>query len=103
MTASANLFNVASDGITQVVATAAATAAALTVTHGAATEPFISLDGTYNATAANGNVTDEDAGGAVIGPGTTTWTYKGMARVSIAATSGGGGIPAGDYWIALYS
>lgn len=93
-------FVVGNDGNVQVFADAGYAGAALLLDHGAATEPFVDLDGTYNATAASGNVTDENAGGAVVGPGATTWTWRGMARVEVS--SGGGGIPAGDYWIALY-
>jgi len=93
-------FQIGKSGNVSVFAAAGYANAALVIDHSAATEPFIDLDGTYNATAANGNITDEDTGGAVVGPGTNTWTWSGMARVEVS--SGGGSIPAGDYWVALY-
>jgi hypothetical protein len=82
-------------------ADAGSTTAVLVLDHGAATEPFVDFDGTYAALAANGNITDEDAGGAVVGPGTNTWVFAGMCRQEVS--SGGGGIPAGDYWTPLYT
>ncbi len=98
--ASAVLLSVAHDGATEIAATAASTAATLTLTHGAATEPFIDFNGTYAALKANGNVTDNDTGGVVVGPGTNIWTFQGMAKVELGPGALG---MAGDYWIALYN
>ena len=88
------------NGVTYITARAPAADAALNIAHNVATEPFVRFTGTYAALKANGNVTDNDTGGAVIGPGTNTWTFKGMVKINVG--SGGGGIAAGDYWIALY-
>ncbi|KKN22033.1 hypothetical protein LCGC14_0919340 [marine sediment metagenome] len=94
-------FSVGNDGNTAIVVDNGYAAAAVTITHGAATEPFIKMNGTYAALKANGNVTDNDTGGAVVGPGTNVWTFNGMMKVEVG--TGGGGVTAGDYWVALYS
>jgi len=99
--AAATVFWVEDDGSTHVSAQAAATNSSLTLTHLSALVPFINFRGTYNALKANGNLTIQNTGGAVVGPGATDWTFEGMAKVYVG--TGGGTMPAGEYWIALYS
>lgn len=66
-----------------------------------ADEPFVALDGSYNGTPANGNVTDNIGTGSVVGPLNSLWTCVGLYRVEVV--SGGGSLPAGDYFVPLYS
>lgn len=62
-------------------------------------QPFVALDGSYAGTATD-NITDDIGTGSVVGPLNVKWTCRGLFRVEVV--SGGGSLPAGDYWIPLY-
>jgi hypothetical protein len=65
-------------------------------------QAFATFDGTYNANPSLGNLATKNTGPTtVVGPGVTSWAWKGMARVHVeddAATFGNA-----DYWIPVYT